>query len=78
MEPNEQNLKQRKISLAQSEHASVVIDLMKDCMTQTPLVANTEWATIVNAITLDVQSTMLRSMADYIEEIRKGKLHEAK
>ncbi len=75
---NEQSLLQKKITLAQSEHASVIIELMKDCITQVPLIASTEWATIVNAITLDVQSTMLRSMADYIEDIKRGKLHEPK
>ena len=39
---NEQNLKQRKIALAQSEHASTIIELMKDCMAQTPLVGRQE------------------------------------
>jgi hypothetical protein len=47
-------------------------------MSQTPIVAKTEWETIVNAITLEVQGTMLRSMVDYLEEIRKGILHEKK
>lgn len=72
----DQNLKQKKIILAQSEHAPVIIELMKDCLTQTPLIAKTEWETIVNTITLDAQSTMLRSMVDLLEEIRKGKLHD--
>jgi len=73
---NEQSIKQRKIALAQSEHASVIIELMKDCLSQVPIVADTEWQTIVNAITLDTQSTMLRNMVDYLEAIRKGSLHE--
>ena len=74
----DQNLKQKKIILAQSEHAPVVIELMKDCLTQVPIVAETEWKTIVNAITLEVQSTMMRAMVDHLEEIRKGSLHEPK
>ena len=74
----DQNLKQKKIILAQSEHAPVVIELMKDCLTQSPLLAKTEWETIVNAITLEAQSTMLRNMVDLLEEIRKGSLHESK
>jgi len=73
---DEQSIKQRKIALAQSEHASVIIELMKDCLSQVPIVADTEWQTIVNAITLDTQSTMLRNMVDYLEAIRKGSLHE--
>ena len=75
---NEQSLKQKKIILAQSEHAPVIIELMKDCLTKSPLVAKTEWETIVNTITLDAQSTMLRAMVDLLEEIRKGKLHDEK
>ena len=73
---DEQTLKQRKIALAQSEHASVIIELMKDCLSQVPIVADTEWQTICNAITLDTQSTMLRNMVELLEAIRKGSLHE--
>ena len=78
MDENEQNLKQKKMLLAASEHAPVIIELMKDCMTQTPIVAKTEWETIVNAVTLEVQGTMLRSMVDLLEEIRKGGAHDPK
>ena len=74
MDQKEQTIKQRKIALAQSEHAFAIIDLIKDCMTQVPLVADTEWKTIVNTITLDVQSTMIRDMVDHLEGIRAGKL----
>jgi len=73
-----QSENQKKIALAASEHAPVIIELMKDCMSQTPIIAKTEWETIVNAITLEVQGTMLRSMVDYLEAIRKGSLHEPK
>jgi len=76
--PVEQSLDQRKIKLAQSEHAPVIIELMKDITAKTPIVAETEWKTIVNAITLEVQGTMLRKMVDYLEDIRKGGLFEPK
>jgi hypothetical protein len=73
------NLKQKKIMLAQSEHAPIIIELMKDCMAKIPLVdEKSEWKTIVNTITLDAQSNMVRGMVDYLEEIRKGVLHEEK
>ena len=75
----DQNLKQKKIMLAQSEHAPIVIELMKDIMSKVPLVDDkSEWKTIVNTITLDTQSTMLRDMVDYIEKIKLGILHEEK
>lgn len=72
----EQSLKQKKILLAQSEHAPVIIELMKDCVNKTPIVADTEWQTIVNAITMEVQGTMIRNMVDYLEGIRQGQLHD--
>ena len=75
---SEQSLRQKKITLAQSEHASVIIELMKDCMPSPTLVADNEWDTIVNAIRLDTQSTMMMKMTDYIEQIRQGLLHEPK
>jgi len=75
---SEQTMKQKKIALAQSEFAPVVIELMKDCITQSPLVGDNEFKTLVNAITFDVQSTMLRSMVDLLEDIRQGGLHDKK
>ena len=78
MVEEKQSLNQKKMALAASEHAPIIIELMKDCMSQSPIVADTEWKTIVNAITLEVQGTMLRSMVDNLEAIRKGSLHEPK
>lgn len=75
---NEQSMKQLKISLATSELSPAIITLMKDCMSQNPIVAETQWQTIVNAITLEVEGTMLRNMVDLLEKIRKGSLHEPK
>lgn len=75
---NEQSLKQKKIALAQSEHAPIIIELIKDCIEQSPIVAKTEWETIVNAITLETQGTLVKNMVDYLEAIRAGSLHEPK
>jgi len=55
-----ENLKQKKMSLASSEHAPIVIELLKDCMSQTPIVGDDQWSTIVNAITLETQGTILK------------------
>lgn len=78
MDETTQSLKQRKIALATSEHAPIIIELLKDCMPQPAIIAKTEWETIVNAITLDVHGTILRRMIDYMEEIRHGSLHDPK
>jgi hypothetical protein len=76
MPEEDQSLIQKKISLANNENSSVIIELMKDCMEQKPLVGKTEFETLVNSITLDVQGTMLKNMTDYLEDIRNGKLYE--
>ena len=78
MEESEQSLKQKKIALAQSEHARTVIELMRDCTKKNPIIVDTEWGTIVNAITLEVEGDLMRRVMDYIEDIRKGILHEEK
>ena len=75
MENQTQN--QKKIILAQSEHAATLIELMKDCVTKTDFVnEKSEWQTIVNTIRLDAEGSMIRRMVDYLEAIRAGALHE--
>lgn len=71
-----QSSKQKKIALATSEHAPVIIELLKDCMTTNPIIAETEFKTLVNAITLEVQGNLLRAMVDLLENIRRGSLHK--
>lgn len=73
-----ESLKQRKITLAQSEQAFTIVELMRDCTTKSPIIADTEFKTLLNAITLEVEANMMRKVVDYIEEIRKGSLHEQK
>jgi|AntAceMinimDraft_11_1070367.scaffolds.fasta_scaffold310421_1 hypothetical protein len=72
---NTENLESRKIRLAQSEHASAVIELMKDCAQQVPILAETQWGTCVNAIVLDTQSTMIQNMVNLLEKIKRGELN---
>jgi len=69
------SLKQKKIALAQSEHAPIIIELMKDCIEQVPLVdRKSQWNTLANAVTLEANSDMLRRMVDLLENIRQGGL----
>lgn len=73
----DQTLKQRKIALAQSEHSGAIVDLMKDCTTPiVDIIAKTEFETLVNAITMEVEGRMMAKMVDYIERIRAGALHD--
>jgi hypothetical protein len=74
-----QTANQKKIALAQSEHAATLIELMRDCITTTDLIDDkSEWKTIVNTIRMDSEASMIRRMVDYLEDIRKGILHEQK
>ncbi len=73
----DQTLKQRKIALAQSEHTGTIIELMKDCRTQiVDIIGKTEYETLVNAITMEVEGRMMVKMVDWIDKIRNGALHE--
>lgn len=78
LELSEQSMKQKKIILAQSVHAPIVIELLKDCMTRTALVGDSEFETLKNAIRFDVQSDILTKMVDLLENIRQGGMHEQK
>lgn len=78
MNENEQTLKQKKISLAQSEHYATIVELMRDCTSKNPIIADTEFKTLVNSITLEVEANFMRRMVDYLEAIRAGSLHEQK
>jgi hypothetical protein len=72
-----QTANQKKITLATSEHAATLVELMKDCVTHTDLIdEKSEWQTIINTIRMDAEASMIRRMVDYLEEIRKGLLHE--
>lgn len=63
---------QKMIAIAQGENAEVVIELMRSCIDQRKLVGDTEWSTIVNTITMEAQATMMQSVINKLEELRKG------
>ena len=70
-----QSPNQKKIALAQSEHSETIIELMKDCMPNNPLIGKDQWETTCNTIRLDTQGTLITAMVNLLEEIRKGSLH---
>lgn len=78
LELGPQTIKQLKIALANSQYAPIIIDLIKDCMPQISLVGKSEYETVVNAITFDVRSEIIRRMVDLLAEIRQGSMHEIK
>lgn len=70
----EQNLYQKKIALAQSIHAPVIVELVKDVLKQVPLVGKDQWETMKNAIIIDTSTDILRDLVDHLEQIKKGSL----
>ncbi len=73
-----QSLVQKKIALAQSENALVIIELIKDVAQKLPLIGATEFETLKNAIIIDTTSTLMTDMVDYLDRIKKGELLKAK
>jgi len=65
---------QKKIEFAQSEHIETVISLLKECSRQPKLVGDTEFSTIVNAVTMDAQGEMIIKFINSIDFIKKGGL----
>ncbi len=65
---------QKKIAFAQSEHVQIVIQLLQECGGVPSLVGDTEFSTVVNAVTLDAQQNLVRNFISTIDEIKKGSL----
>lgn len=75
MDP-EQSIKQKKIAFAQSDHIEAVIVLLREACRQEKLVGDTEYATVVNAVTLDAQSDLIIKFINQIDFIKQGGLHK--
>lgn len=71
----QQSLTQNMISLAQNpEHVQAMAAILKRCMKQTPLIGNNEFETIVNAVIIDTNSTIMQNFSNQIEYIKQGGL----
>lgn len=76
MDPDQVNLSlnQKKIAFAQSDHIEAVLAILKESSRQTKLVGDTEFETLVNAITMDAQGEMIIKFLNTIDFIKKGGL----
>jgi hypothetical protein len=74
MDP-EQSMKQKKIAFAQSDHIEAVVALLRESCRQEKLVGDTEYETVVNAVTLDAQSDLIIKFINQIDFIKQGGLH---
>ena len=70
--PDQQSVIQKKIAFCQSEHIETVVSILKECSRQEKLVGDTEYATVVNAVTMDAQGDMIIKFINTIDFIKKG------
>lgn len=73
-----QTINQKKMAFAASDHVAIVITLLQECGGVDKLVGDTEFATVINASTLDAQQNMIARFISMIDSIKKGVLHEPK
>ena len=73
MEPD-QTSKQKMVTFATSEHYAGAVELMKTCRTQlTSVIAEDEFKTLVNALTLELESSLISRFIIAVDNIRSGK-----
>lgn len=68
---------QQKMAFANSAHVAVVVQLLQECSTKKPLVEDTEYRTIVNAVTLDAQSNLILEFINQVNAIKGGSLFKS-
>lgn len=65
-----ENTSAEVVQLILSPQADAVIKLLQSCVTRSPIIAETEWQTIVNALRLDSESDMIKAVIAKIQEVR--------
>ncbi len=71
--PEQQTLKQKAITFATSEHYPGAVELLKKSRTQlTTIVADDEFHTLLNALTLEMETNLIQRFVVEIEKIRSG------
>lgn len=72
MEPD-QTLKQKAVAFATSEHYQGAIELLKKSLTQvTSLIGEDEFKTVVNALTVELETALIQRFVVEINKIRTG------
>lgn len=69
-----QTLVQKKIAFAQSSHLEAVLAIIRDCTYRDKLVGDSEYATVVNAVTMDTQAQLIMDFIATIDRIKRGDL----
>lgn len=69
-----QTAKQQMVSFATSEHYAGAVELLKSCRTQlTTILADDEFKTLVNALTLEIETNLIQRLVIAVDNIRTGR-----
>ena len=75
---NQPQTMDQKLMIVSSQYPDVVIQLLKSVMDFKPLIADTEFATVVNAVTFDVRSDIMMKVTTLMNDIKNGSIFENK
>jgi hypothetical protein len=71
---DEQTAKQKMVSFSTSEHYAGAVELLKTCRTQlSSVVGDTEYKTLLNALTLELEANLIQRFIIAVDNIRTGK-----
>ena len=73
MSETETTIQQKKVSFANSEHYQGAVELLKQSLTQvTTLIGEDEFKTVVNALTVELETALIQRFVVAINNIRTG------
>ncbi len=73
MSDTEQTLLQKTVSFANSEHYQGAVELLKKSLTEiTTLIGENEFKTLVNAMTVELETALVQRFVVAISKIRSG------
>ena len=74
MDNLDQTIKQKIIVFATSDQTSGAVELLKTCRTQlTSVMAEDQFHTLVNALTLEIESNLIQRVVIAVDNIKTGK-----
>lgn len=69
--------KEEQIALAQSAHLNNFIKLLELQKSSIPsLIGDNEYKTLINALTLEIEASLIGRFVSTIENIKQGNIHE--
>jgi len=70
----EQTIKQKAILFATSEHYVGAVEILKKVRSQiSTIIVDTEYGTLLNALTLEIEANLIQRFVVEIDNIRTGK-----